>query len=163
MRILLPRLTFRKQVHSDLLKSFALLLTFRCRGDESDIFQCKHDAFGRHNCRASECLGVICEGLPEVVGVPNGINPGQNFAPINAQMSMTTELPTTTTTSTPMSTTMPATTTLPLTTMEETTTTATASVPTTEAPTSNAAATTATQMTTTETITEDTSIISFPI
>lgn len=36
-----------------------------CAGNESLLGQCKHRAWGEHNCQHSEDSGVICSGMEE--------------------------------------------------------------------------------------------------
>lgn len=36
-----------------------------CVGDEQSIAECRHAGFGRHNCRHTEDVGVVCKHTPE--------------------------------------------------------------------------------------------------
>ncbi|XP_072045705.1 neurotrypsin-like [Amphiura filiformis] len=42
----------------------------RCDGTETDLDQCRHRPWGRHNCNHGKDVGVRCNPIPEPVGPP---------------------------------------------------------------------------------------------
>ncbi|KFW84782.1 Deleted in malignant brain tumors 1 protein, partial [Manacus vitellinus] len=46
-----------------------LLDDVRCRGTEAYLWDCKHAAWGRHNCRPNEEVGVICSAPPPALSL----------------------------------------------------------------------------------------------
>ncbi len=57
----------------------------RCQGTESDLGQCSHLDWGRHNCGHSEDVGIVCTDVSQTSTAHPWGWPNQTSTPINGE------------------------------------------------------------------------------